>query len=495
MSGREVVVIGGGFAGLAAAGAAARHGHHVTLIDKNKEVGGRARVWHSEGFTFDMGPSFYWMPEVFERYFQRFGRRVSDLYDLVRLDPSYRIVFGKGDQWALPAGVEAVGELFEREEPGASKALHAYMQDARIKYDLGMGDLVYAPSLSWREYARPKLLSGLLRTRVFRPLRSHVHASFRSRRIRQVMEFPALFLGAAPQHTPALFSLMNHADLALGTWYPLGGMGSVVRGMAHVAREQGVVVRTEETVQRIEVRNGGVSAVHTDRGRHAADVVIATADYQHVEDKLLDHAYRTYSPRYWRTRTMAPGTLLFYLGIDRKVPGADHHMLFFDASLDAHSEDIYTRPGWPREPLFYTSWASRTDPAMAPEGGESLVVLIPIAAGLQDDEAMREHYYNVVMDRLRDHLGIDLRGHVVVKRSYCTDDLVADHNAFRGNAYGLANTLRQTGPLRPRMKSRRVRGLYYAGQLTVPGPGVPPAIISGQVVADLLQKDISHEHH
>lgn len=489
---RSAIVIGSGFAGTSAATSLASQGYDVLMLEKNMQPGGRARTWSQGGFTFDMGPSFYWMPEVFTRYFERFGADVAELYRLVRLDPSYEVVFGPGDTWRIPAGLDHVKALFEKEEPGAAAALDRFLAEARVKYELGMNDLVYRPSLSWSEYLHPGVLSGMLRTHVFSSLRRHVRSVFRSERIRQVLEFPVLFLGAAPQHTPALYSLMNYADIALGTWYPMGGMGSVVKAMQEVALAQGVRVELGTEVEKIIVEKGKAVGVRTGTGEHRAEVVVAAADYHHVETRLLTNGERSYSPRYWAGRTMAPSALMFYLGVNKRIPRLTHHTLFFDEPMDAHSEAIYGKPAWPRAPLFYVSCASRTDPAVAPEGCENLVILMPIAAGLEDSSAEREHYYELIMSRLSAHIGTDLRADVVVKRSYCVDDLKADYHSFRGNAYGLANTLRQTGPLRPSIKSRNVRGLYFAGQLTVPGPGVPPALISGQVVADLIIKEHAH---
>lgn len=488
---RSAIVIGAGFAGTAAATSLAAKGYDVRMLEKNAEAGGRARTWSQGGFTFDMGPSFYWMPEVFETYFARFGFKVSTLYELVRLDPSYEVVFGPGDSWRIPAGMEQVKALFEREEPGAAAALDRFLAEAKVKYELGMNELVYRPSLSWTEYMHPGVISGMLRTHVFSSLRRHVRSMFRSERIRQVLEFPVLFLGAAPQHTPALYSLMNHADIALGTWYPMGGMGAVVRAMRQVAEHHGVRTTCGEEVRRIIVQNGNAIGVDTAKGTLHADVVVAAADYHHVETCLLEPAQRSYSEAYWNSRTMAPSALMFYLGLDTRVPRLEHHTLFFDEPMDAHSAEIYTHPAWPTAPLFYASCSSRTDPSAAPPGGENLVILIPIASGLDDREEHRAHYYELIMKRLSAHVGMDLRPNVVVKRSYCVEDLKADYHSYRGNAYGLANTLRQTGPLRPRIKSRKVRGLYFAGQLTVPGPGVPPALISGQVVADLIHNERS----
>lgn len=486
----KAIVIGAGFAGIAAAASLGRRGFRVELLEKNANVGGRASVWRQAGYTFDMGPSFYWMPEIFERFFSEFGEQPEKHYELRRLDPSYKVVFDMEDDLALPAFREGQHRLFEQYEPGAANALDRFLAEARIKYDLGMGELVYRPSLSWLEYAHPGALAGLLRTSVFRSLRNHVLDHFTEPRLRALMEFPVLFLGAAPQHTPALYSLMNYADLELGTWYPMGGMGKVVEGMLQVAERQGVQVEANCTVERIIVEDGCAVGVVTERGEHRADVVVAAADYHHVEQHLLPAQHRSYSPAYWESRKLAPSSLLFYLGIDRPVPRLEHHTLFFDEPLDAHSAEIYDNPAWPSRPLFYVSCSSKTDPSAAPAGCENMVVLIPIAPGLEDTEAVRERYFDLVMQRMARYTGMDLRPHIVVKRSYCINDLQQDYNAYRGNAYGLANTLMQTGPLRPRMKSRKVKGLYFAGQLTVPGPGVPPAIISGQTVAALVEKEL-----
>jgi phytoene desaturase len=486
---KSVVVIGAGFAGLTASASLARRGFAVTLVEKNADVGGRARVWADRGYRFDLGPSFYWMPGVFERFFAEFGERAADHYELVRLDPSYSVVFRLGERWPLPAGRQALRDFFEAKEPGAGARLESFLAEAKPKYDLGIGELVYRPSLSWSEYLHPGLLAGLLKTSVFRSLRRHVGRYFRDERLRQLMEFPVLFLGATPQDTPALYSLMNYADMELGTWYPMGGMGRVVDAFARVATRQGVTVRLGEPVSRVVLDQGRVMGVETSAGVLPADLVVATADYHHVDQQLLPPGARGYSPAWWAKRTLAPSGLLFYLGFDRELPGIDHHTLFFDEPLDQHSAEIYTQPRWPTAPLFYTSCASKTDPSVAPAGGENLVVLIPIAPGLEDTPETRARYREIVLGRLARHLGFDPRPHVVLERSFSLKDLEADYHAFRGNAYGLANTLLQTGPLRPRMKSREVRGLYYAGQLTVPGPGVPPAIISGQVVAGLIAEE------
>lgn len=483
------IIIGSGISGLAAAAVLAQRGVKVTILEQNPTVGGRARTWEQEGFIFDMGPSFYWMPDVFERFFARFGSSAAHHYQLKQLSPSYSVIFGMDDRWDMPAGREAVSALFEKEEPGSGKKLTAFLDEAAVKYRLGMQEIVYKPSLSWSEYMDPQIMIGLLRTSVLSSLRSHVRKNFKSARIRQVMEFPVLFLGATPQDTPALYSLMNHADIDLGTWYPLGGMGKVMDAMQRIAEEQGAVIRTSEPVKRIIVKDGKAVGVETDSGTHTADTVLATADYHHVEKDLLPPEHRSYSEKYWEGRTMAPSTLLFYIGLDTRIPNMEHHTLFFDEDLDRHGADIYEHKRWPEKPLFYVSCTSKTDTSVAPLGCENLVILIPIASGSVDDEPTREHYFHLIADRMQRHFGTDIRQHIKVKRSYCVKDLEMDYNAYRGNAYGLASTLMQTGPLRPRVKSQKVRDLYYAGQLSVPGPGLPPALISGQIAADLILKE------
>ncbi|MEZ4807432.1 MAG: phytoene desaturase family protein [Flavobacteriales bacterium] len=479
----HTVVIGAGFAGLSAAAHLAKGGRKVTLLEKHAEAGGRARTLQAEGFTFDMGPSWYWMPDVFERHFAHFATHPSEHYDLVRLDPSYSVCFGPDDMLRIPAGMADLRALFELLEPGSGKALDAFLGEARFKYEAGMRNMVYRPGLSIREFADPVILKGLLRLQVFSSFRSHVRRYFRNPKLIRLLEFPVLFLGATPQDTPAMYSLMNHADMVLGTWYPMGGMGKVVQAMVRIAEEQGVEIRYKETVEQIEVKNGRVVMVHTDLGSHACDEVVGGADYHHIEQRLLRPEHRRYTERYWDRRVLAPSVLMFYLGVNKRLDGLEHHTLFFDEDLDTHAREIYTDPAWPTKPLFYTSCASKTDPSVAPAGMENLVILIPIAPGLKDDETTRERYYDLVMRRLERNIGQPVREHVIYKRSYSVSDLEHDMNALKGNAYGLANTLRQTALLRPSIRSRKVKNLFYTGQLTVPGPGVPPALISGEVVA------------
>ncbi len=485
----KVTVIGSGFSGLSAAATLAQKGYEVTVLEKNSVPGGRARKFEAEGFMFDMGPSWYWMPDVFEQFFARFGKSPADYYELVRLDPSYTVVFGADHRMEVPASMEALYAMFEQYEPGSSRQLRQFLAEAKYKYETGMNDFVHKPGHSIMEFADIRILLSLFRLQMFQSISRHIRKLFKNEYLIQLLEFPVLFLGATPQKTPALYSLMNYADMALGTWYPMGGMYKIVEGMVSLCKELGVDIRLEEEVKQIYVPNGHASKVITSKGEYDADVVVASADYRHVDQQLLGPAQRNYSASYWESRVMAPSSLLFYLGVNKRLQGLRHHNLFFDADFERHAREIYETPGWPAEPLFYVCAPSVTDPSVAPDGCENLFVLIPLAPGLQDDDdATREQYYHKVMQRLEQHLGEDVRSYVAYRRSYAHRDFQRDYHAFKGNAYGLANTLLQTAFLKPKLKSRKVSNLFYTGQLTTPGPGVPPSLISGQVAANEISK-------
>lgn len=490
MPDKKVVVIGAGFAGLSAATHLAHLGFQVTLLEKNTTPGGRARKFEAEGFVFDMGPSWYWMPDVFDTYFGHFGKKPSDYYDLIRLDPSYTVVFGENQFVEIPANLAKFRELMESMEPGVGPNLDEFLKQAAYKYKVGIQDLVYRPSRSIFEFTNPQLLADVVRMDVFQSMSKHVRKFFKDENIIRLMEFPVIFLGEMADNIPALYSLMNYADIVLGTWYPMGGMHEIVKGMVKLAEEKGVKVHLDADVSKINIKNGVANSVVLHNGESFdADIVIAGADYHHVDNKLLSPEYRNYDEKYWDKRVMAPSSLLFYLGIDKKLDNLTHHCLFFDEQMGPHADAIYKNPRWPEKPLFYLSAASVTDPSVAPEGKENLVILIPLAPDLEDGEEIREKYFNMVMDRLEKLTKQEIRSHIIYKRSYAHSDFKADYNAFKGNAYGLANTLFQTAILKPSLKSKKVKNLYYTGQLTVPGPGVPPTLISGHVVAREVYKE------
>jgi phytoene desaturase len=486
--GKKAIVIGSGFAGMSAASFLAKSGWEVTVLEKHEQPGGRARLLKAEGFTFDMGPSWYWMPDIFERYFAQFGKKVSDYYTLDRLDPSYR-VFWPDDDWSIPADYDQYKALLEKMEPGAGAALDRVMKEAAYKYEVGINKLVFKPGQSLTEFIDADLAKGLFKLDVFTSIKTHFAKHFKHSKIRELMEFPVLFLGALAENTPALYSLMNYADIKGGTWFPQGGMYKIVEAMHALAVELGVKFEFNADAKKIIVENGKATGVETSGGEWKADVVVSGADYHFTETKLLPAAYRSYSDKYWDKRVMAPSSLLYYVGINKKIPGLLHHSLFFDVPFAPHARDIYTTPRWPDEPLFYVSATSVTDPAQAPEGCENLFFLVPVATGLTgDDESLREKYFQQIAERFEKRIGTSIRDSIVYFRSFAQSDFIQDYNAFKGNAYGLANTLLQTAVLKPACKSKKLGNLYFTGQLTVPGPGVPPSLISGEVVAGVVNK-------
>ena len=485
----KIGVIGSGFAGLSAAITLAHEGYKVTLFEKNKDLGGRARKFEAQGFTFDMGPSWYWMPDVFENFFRRFGKQVSDYYQLQRLDPSYKVVFGKGNVIDVPASLTELKKMFEELEPGASRNLDKFLSEAEYKYNVGMNDLVFKPGKNLSEFLDMRLAKGVFQLHVFQSISSHIRKYFKHPQIIQILEFPVLFLGAMPKDTPALYSLMNYADIVLGTWYPKGGMFKIVEGMVNLAKEFGVEFITESEVELINIEGKASTGITAGGVFYPLDAVIGGADYNHIEQNLLEKPYRNYTPEYWDKRKMSPSSLLFYLGVDEKVENLEHHNLFFDRSFENHAKQIYQDPQWPDAPLFYVCCPSKTDATVAPEGKENIFILIPLASGLEgDDEATREKYFKMVMDRMDEHTGQPFRDKIVYKKSYALAEFKQDYHAFKGNAYGLANTLGQTAILKPSMHSKKIKNLIYTGQLTVPGPGVPPSLISGQVAASEILK-------
>ncbi len=485
---KKIAIIGAGIAGLSAAASLAHRGFAVTVFEKNSSVGGRARIFKEKGFTFDMGPSWYWMPDVMEQFFKRFGEKASDHYELKRLDPSYRVFFGGKNRTDLPATYSDLRDLFESIEPGAALNLDRFLREAEIKYETGMGRFVWKPSLSAREYFKLDILKAAFKLDLLTPVSSHIRKFFKDPRIIQILEFPVLFLGAKPSATPALYTMMNYADMKLGTWYPMGGFNKLPEAMADIAKKYGAKIHLNSPVEGFEIVNGKITCLKAQGRVEEFDFVIGSGDYHHIESELLEKEYQTYSEKYWDKRVMSPSSLLFYIGVNRKVDGLLHHNLFFDESFEVHAETIYQNPSWPEKPQFYVCCPSKTDPEVAPDGMENIFILVPVAPALSSDKKLRDKYLNDILLRIKKETGEDLRPDIIYERSYAHEEFEKDYHSFKGNAYGLANTLGQTAWMKPRMLSRKISNLIYAGQLTVPGPGVPPSIISGQLAADLVSK-------
>lgn len=487
---KHITIIGSGFAGLSAAAYMAKEGHQVTVIEKNEQAGGRARSFESAGFTFDMGPSWYWMPDIFESFFKDFGKQPNDFYQLIRLDPSYQVLW-EDLQLPLPANFTELKTVFESLEKGAGNQLELFLKEAAYKYEVGIHKFVEKPGLSITEFFTLDVAKSVFKIDLLTSIHTHVRKYFSNPKLIQIAEFPILFLGALPKNTPALYSLMNYADMKLGTWYPMGGMTELVKGMQQLAMNLGVQFKFNESVLSFEYQNKSISKIITDKNTYPTDAVIAACDYHHLETAVLASTYRNYTDDYWEKRKMAPSSILIYLGINKKLKNILHHNLLFDAPFDQHAQELYTQPQWPSDPLMYVNCTSASDPSVAPEGNENLMVLIPTAPGLIDTDEIKEAYFKKAMAKLEKHFGEDIESHIVYKRIYAAKNFIADYHAFKGNAYGLANTLDQTAILKPSIKNKHLHNLIYAGQLTVPGPGVPPAIISGKLAAQLTLKNLN----
>ena len=487
---KNICVIGSGFSGLSSATYLANKGHNVYVLEKNSKLGGRARKFSSKGFTFDMGPSWYWMPDVFEKYFKDFDKDINQYLNLKRLDPSYRVFFDD-EVIDIPANYESLKELLESMEEGSGDRLDKFLKQAEKKYKIGIENLVYKPGLSISEFINKEPLSGVLQLDVFQKMHKHIRKYFKNEKIIKLLEFPILFLGATPKNTPALYSLMNYADIKLGTWYPEGGMHKIVEAMVDLAEEKGVKFYTNEEVKKVSYSKRKISHVITTKKTYDADYVVCSGDYHHFDQNILEEKYRNYSESYWNKRVLAPSSLLFYIGLDKKLKNVSHHCLFFDKDFEKHAEEIYSTPRWPSEPLFYASFTSKSDETVAPKGHENMFLLMPTAPDLEDNKIIRERYFELIISRLEKLTNQNIKDHIVYKKSYAIRDFKKDYHSFKGNAYGLANTLFQTAILKPSLRNKKIKNLFFCGQLTVPGPGVPPSLISGNVVANELIKDIS----
>lgn len=482
---KHIAIIGSGFSSLAAACYLAKEGNTVEVFEKNSTLGGRARQYKRDGFTFDMGPSWYWMPDIFDKFFKDFGKDVSDFYDLEKLNPAYQVWF-QDEIVTIGDTLDKIAVEFERIEPGSSPALKKFIKKAGVNYDIAINDVVNKPGISPFELVTPE--TALRVDQFFRTISDDVRKAFKNEKLVSILEFPVLFLGAKPNKTPAFYRFMNYADFGLGTWHPKGGMHMVIKGMMNLAKSLGVTMHTDSPATKINVENGNVQGLEVNGTFHKVDIVVSGADYHHSET-LLSEKDRQYSEAYWDKKTFAPSSLLFYVGFDKKFDTVAHHNLFFDTNFDEHARTIYDDLAWPKEPLFYANFPSINDETMAPNGKENGFFLIPIAPGVEDTEALRNQYFDIIMERLERLSGQDFKKHILFKESFCVNDFVKEYNSYKGNAYGMANTLSQTAFLRPKLKSKKVKNLYFTGQLTVPGPGVPPALISGKLTAQLIAKN------
>ncbi len=490
---KRVAIIGGGFSGLSAACYLGREGYDVTVYEKNSTIGGRARVFKRDGFIFDTGPTFYWMPDIIEKFFNDFGKSASDYYELIRLDPGYEIYFGEKESVKISSEIDKIFEVFEDIEPGSSKYLKKYLKQGEYNYRVAIDKVIEKPGRSPFELIMPETISRV--SQFFTSISTDVRANLKSEKLREILEFPVLFLGAKPSRTPLFYCFMNYADMILGTWHINGGIYKLVEAMESLAKENGVKIVTDCHVDKIVTIKDRATAIrHTvkqngviSETESETDFVITSADY-HFSETLLDEHKRNYSEKYWQKKVFAPSALLYFVAFDKKLDNISHHTLFFDSSFKEHAETIYDTPRWPDKPLFYGSFPSISDNNLAPQGKECGIFLIPVATGIKDTPELRETYFLQIISRMEKLTQQPIYQHILFKESYSLKNFTEDFHAYKGNAYGLSNILTQTAFLKPKMENRHIKNLLYTGQLTVPGPGVPPSIISGKIASVLTRK-------
>ncbi|MEF8880975.1 MAG: phytoene desaturase family protein [Halapricum sp.] len=506
LDGEDVTVIGGGFGGLSSAAYLADAGADVTVLERNERLGGAANLIESDGFRFDTGPSWYLMPDVFERFFGHFDRTPEDYYELERLDPHYRVFYADSDpqpekgspysdeievgcDWvSTTPDLDQCREIFAAYEEGGGETFDEYLAKAEYSYEVGMEHFVYEDRSRFRDMIDRDVARAGRGLSLLGSMQDHVEDYFEEPKLQQLLQYTLVFLGGSPHNTPGLYNLMAHVDYNLGVYYPEGGMYSVVEALAELGEELGVEYRTGVEVTDVQDTTSGL-ALQTSAGRHRTGVTVANANPAYVERELLSPAKRDHDPSHWEEKTYAPSAIMYYLGIEGDVGPLAHHSLVFPEDWDSHFETIFDEPAWPDEPAYYLSVPSKTDDTVAPEGHHAVVILVPIAPGLDDDEETRDRYREKILEELAEDIGVDLRERIVFERSACVSDYIEQYNYPQGTALGLAHTLRQTGPLRPSHRSTNVDDLYYVGSYTNPGIGVPMTLISGQHVAEAVVED------
>ncbi len=492
---KKVIVIGAGFSGLASAALLAKKGFNVTLIEKNKNLGGRAQAWKTKGFMYDMGPSWYLMPEVFENFYKIFGKKSTDFYKLKQLDPSFRVFYEKEGMVDLPKDKKKVYNLFETIEKGSSKKLKNYLDVAKLKYDIAMEKFLYKEYKTIFDFLTPELMLSGLKLQMFESLDNYVSKEFTDHRLKKILEYSMVFLGGSPKNTPALYSLMSHVDINKGVYYPLGGMIEIVNAFKKLCTQNGVKIIKGTEVKKIILQDNTKSrtissGVLTNNGKlFNTDIILVGSDYKEAETKFLDSKHSWYKEKYWKKKTMGPSALLFYIGLNKKLKSLKHHNLFLADEWDEHFDQIYKTPTWPTNPSYYVSCPSKSDPTVAPKGKENLFFLIPVANELNDNDKEREKMFNKVINDFEKRTKEKIKDNIVVKRIFSQRDFKKEYNSYKGTALGLAHTLFQTAIFRPSHKSKKVKNLYYTGSYTHPGIGVPMVLISAQIVANKIEKE------
>lgn len=496
----KVVVIGGGFAGLSAAAFLAKQGCDVVLLEKNKTLGGRARVLHKKGFRFDMGPSWYMMPEVFERFFKHFGKTVADYYQLEQLHPRYQVFFDDKTSLVMSEKLEDNANVFETQEAGAKEKLKEFIEKLRVPYQTSIGKFIYLDIWSVRSWLNfhnvRELFPLIFSLRLWESWHDFVGRFFKNEKLQKIMSFPAVFLGGSPFNTPSIYAVLAWADFQGGAWYPKGGMGAVVEAVIQTAREQGVRILPESDVDRIDLIDGKVVGVTANKQFYQADVVVGACDLANLETKLLPQQYQTWDASYWKKATLSISSMLVYIGLNTRLSKVAHHNMYFSKNWKQNFSEIFEHNTLSADPSFYISVRSMSDRSIVPKNSEEIVLLVPMGSGTVVTKEQLETYADEAIAKTEELLGEPIKKHIVVKEVYGPEQFAQDYHAFQGTALGLAHTFSQSLWLRPNVKSAKVNGLYYAGQYTNPGVGVPTALVSGELVASIIQDEYNlHEEH
>lgn len=485
MEKKSIIIIGGGIGGLALACMLGKKGYEVTILEKNETVGGRARLWQKDGFTFDFGPSWYMMPDIFEYFFSLVGEDINEYFTLQKLSPSYRVFLkSNGAHYDFFGGIEKNKQTFESIEPGSGTVLEQFLASTKYQYEIAKHEFMFKNYDSIFDFFNKRVMTLGAKLPLFKKQKNIIDALFTSELLRKVMQYQTVLLGTSPDKTPGIYSMMNYVDFGLGVWYPKGGIIAIPEALLSIAKKYGVTIKTNASVKKIVVEGDRATGVLLEDGTTVlADSVVSNADVAFTDMHLLGGKHQQKSLSYWNKRALAPSAFIMYLGVRGKIPKAEHHNLVFSKEWDGYAKEVFGKKGvWPKDPSLYVCVPSKTDQTVAPYGDENLFVLVPIAAGLEYTESfLREYKEKIIAEMAKTFDVPDLKDRIVVERLYCVKDFINDYNAFKGTALGLAHTLGQTAIFRPNNVHKKIKNLFYVGAGTNPGIGMPICLISAEL--------------
>lgn len=485
MKNKTAIIIGAGIGGLATACMLSKKGYKVTIVEKNSKIGGRANIYSEQGYTFDMGPSWYMMPDIFKHFFDILGENIDDYLTLKRLAPSYRI-FLKSDKshYDFYSDLEKTIQTFESIEVGSGEILREYIKTTEYQYKIARNEFMFKNYDSIFDFITKRVMTEGRKLPLFSSVENIINKKFKSEILRKVMQYQTVLLGTSPSDAPGIYSMMNYIDFVEGVWYPEGGIYRVIEVMEQIARKYDVQIQTDSPVEKILVEDGTVKGIKLSDGTEMyAEIVVSNADMVHTDEKLLDTKYQQHTKKYWDKKLMAPSGFIMYLGVDGEIPSLQHHNLLFSQNWNENFTQIFKKPEWPTDPSLYVCAPSKNDATVAPEGKENLFVLVPVAAGLDHTDEFLEEYSKTIIREMQDKMDIpNFENRIEYKRIYAVKDFIKDYNAFKGSALGFAHTLGQSAIFRPNNINKKVKNLYYVGAGTNPGIGMPICLISAELV-------------